>query len=134
MIFLDTNIFLYVVSGSAGDEPKKRAAQSLIAEGRFGISVQVLQEFMHVTLRKKQLGLTQDEIAGMVSHMAGFPLVETTVLLARKAFDLSNRFQTSYWDAAILAAAQELGCHTLYSEDFNHGQDYDGVRVINPFL
>jgi predicted nucleic acid-binding protein len=70
----------------------------------------------------------------MVSHMAGFPLVETTVLLARKAFDLSNRFQTSYWDAAILAAAQELGCHTLYSEDFNHGQDYDGVRVINPFL
>ena len=33
-----------------------------------------------------------------------------------------------------LAAAVELGCTTLYSEDLNHGQSYDGVRVVNPFL
>jgi len=36
--------------------------------------------------------------------------------------------------AVIIAAAYELGCATLYSEDFSHGQDYDGVRVVNPFL
>jgi predicted nucleic acid-binding protein len=39
----------------------------------------------------------------------------------------------SYWDAAIVAAAKKLGCHTLYSEDLNDGQDYDGVTVVNPF-
>jgi predicted nucleic acid-binding protein len=39
-----------------------------------------------------------------------------------------------FYDAAILAAAQQLGCQTLYSEDLNHGQTYDTVQVINPFL
>ena len=41
---------------------------------------------------------------------------------------------TGVSDAVILAAAKRLGCHTVYSEDLNHGQDYDGVRVVNPFL
>jgi len=48
--------------------------------------------------------------------------------------NIQRRFQVSYWDAAILAAAKRLGCPTVYSEDMNHGQDYDGVRVVNPFL
>ncbi len=39
----------------------------------------------------------------------------------------------SQWDATILAAAVELGCTTIYSEDMNDGQDYGGVRVVNPF-
>jgi predicted nucleic acid-binding protein len=50
------------------------------------------------------------------------------------AISAKQRFGISYWDAAILAAAKQLGCHTVYSEDLNHGQDYDGVRVVNPFL
>jgi predicted nucleic acid-binding protein len=39
----------------------------------------------------------------------------------------------SYWDAAIIAAARQMGCQTLYTEDLNPGQIYDGVTVINPF-
>ncbi len=46
---------------------------------------------------------------------------------------LRERFQISYWDAAILAAARIAGCRTVYTEDLNAGQDYDGVRVMNPF-
>ncbi len=46
---------------------------------------------------------------------------------------LHRRFQTSYWDSAILAAAKQLGCHTVYSEDLNDQQNYDGVTVVNPF-
>ena len=49
------------------------------------------------------------------------------------AVDLHQRFQVSYWDAAILAAAKRLGCHTVFSEDMNDGQSYDGVTVVNPF-
>ena len=47
---------------------------------------------------------------------------------------LKDRYRIAYWDAAIVAAARILGAGTLYSEDLNHGQDYDGVRVVNPFL
>ena len=36
-------------------------------------------------------------------------------------------------DGTIVAAAQEAGCRTVFSEDLNAGQDYDGVRVVNPF-
>jgi predicted nucleic acid-binding protein len=54
--------------------------------------------------------------------------------LVVEANALRRRYQISQWDATILAAARALGCHTLYSEDFNHGQDYEGVRVVNPFV
>ena len=51
-----------------------------------------------------------------------------------QAVSISQRFQLSYWDAAILAAARSLGCDAVYSEDLNPDQDYDGLRVINPFV
>jgi predicted nucleic acid-binding protein len=62
------------------------------------------------------------------------PTVATDATLVLEGLRLKERFQLSYWDAAIIAAARALGAGTLYSEDLNHGQDYDGVRVVNPFL
>jgi len=56
-----------------------------------------------------------------------------TADLVRAAIQLHRRFQLGYWDAAIIAAAQQLGCRTVYSEDLNAGQNYDGVTVVNPF-
>ena len=49
------------------------------------------------------------------------------------ATGIKERFGLSYWDAAILAAAQMLGCEAVYSEDMSHQEDYDGIQVINPF-
>jgi predicted nucleic acid-binding protein len=46
---------------------------------------------------------------------------------------LKDRFQISYWDAAIVAAAKRLGATTLYSEDLADGQVFEGVQVVNPF-
>ena len=51
-----------------------------------------------------------------------------------QAAAISQRYQINYWDGAILAAARSLGCDAVYSEDLSAGQDYDGLRVINPFL
>jgi predicted nucleic acid-binding protein len=49
------------------------------------------------------------------------------------ALDARERFQLSYWDAAIIEAARAMGCAHVLSEDLNDGQDYAGVRVTNPF-
>ncbi|MGC3991860.1 MAG: PIN domain-containing protein [Chthoniobacteraceae bacterium] len=133
MVFFDTNIFVYAVSGAKGDRERHEAALQLIAETDFGLSVQVIQEFMDVTLRKKQLGLTVEEIAEMVNLMAAYPVVETSLGLAHRAFELKSHFDIRYWDAAIIAAAEELGCDILLSEDLNHGQEYGAIRVVNPF-
>jgi predicted nucleic acid-binding protein len=56
--------------------------------------------------------------------------VETTFV---RALGLSARFGLSLWDGTIIAAAKGLNCAKLYSEDFNHGQDYSDVCVVNPF-
>lgn len=53
--------------------------------------------------------------------------------LFQSAAAISERFQISYWDAAILAAARALACDAVYSEDLNLLQDYWGIHVINPF-
>jgi len=61
------------------------------------------------------------------------PTLDLTPALFRAALNIHRRFQISYWDAAIIAAAKQMGCRTVYSEDLSAGQNYDGVTVINPF-
>jgi len=133
-VFLDTNILLYASSAAPADARKRERAQTLILEERFALSAQVLQEFIANVLRKKPLGLTEDNIDAMLELASHVPVQPITRGLIVEAVALRRRYQVSHWDATILAAARELGCHKLYSEDLNHGQDYEGVRVENPFL
>lgn len=69
-----------------------------------------------------------------LDRLVRLPVLPLTFPLFRNAVLLQRRYQISYWDAAILAATKEIGATTLYSEDLSHGQVYDGVRVVNPFL
>lgn len=133
MIFLDTNILLYAGSNAKADAAKKRIAVNLIASEDIAISSQVVQEFIANALRKQELGFDNTRIE---KALEGFELIQVlpiTFKLVREAWALRTHFGISQWDATIVAAAQELGCHTLYTEDLNHGQDYGGVRSINPF-
>ena len=59
------------------------------------------------------------------------PIDQATVEAARA---VESRFKIGYWDALILAAAQQQGCELLLSEALQHEQRYDGVQVLNPFL
>ena len=55
------------------------------------------------------------------------------IALMRLALQLKRRYRIAYWDAAVIAGARRLGASVLVSEDLAHGQDYGGVRVLNPF-
>lgn len=132
-IFLDTNVLLYACSAVPADADKQERAAELIADTRFAVSAQVLQEFIANALRKKALGISETGIDAFLELAGHLPVLPVTRELVLSAVILRRRFQLSHWDSTILAAAQELGCHTLYSEDLNHGQSYDGLRVINPF-
>ena len=131
--FLDTNILLY---GYDLDAPEKRSiAQSLIEQawlqlGRTAISVQVLQEF-HVSFVRK--GHSTEEASALIADFSNWPVIDNTLAVFRLGLSLQPRWQLSLWDAMILAAAQTSGARELISEDLNHGQNYGGVRVINPF-
>lgn len=131
--FLDTNILLY---GYDLDAPqKRRVAQGLIEQawinpGRTAVSVQVLLEF-HVNFIKK--GGTAADCDALLADFSLWPVIDHTLTVFRLGLSLQSRWQLSTWDAMILAAAQTSGASELLSEDFNHGQSYGNVRVVNPF-
>ena len=131
--FLDANVLLYACSSAPADRAKQQRAEQLILNTSFALSAQVLQEFIANALKKKALGITEANIDAMLelaSHVRVLPITHELIVTA---VALRRRFQLSHWDATIIAAALEMDCKTLYSEDLNHGQDYDGVRIQNPF-
>lgn len=133
--FIDTNVFLYSVDDSVECEPKRTVAREILEKQRWGWSVQLAAEFfVNAASPKRAFRWNADFASALVENWFSFPTVEVTPEIVRSAISLHQRYQISYWDSAILASARILGCHTVYTEDMNHGQDYDGVRVKNPFL
>jgi predicted nucleic acid-binding protein len=98
--------------------------------GEVAISVQVLQE-LHVNLVKR--GVPQAEATQVIRDLSLWPVVDNSLTLLLSALDEQARWKISLWDALILAAARAAGALELCTEDLNHGQDYGGVRVVNPF-
>lgn len=131
--FLDSNILLYAASKDPEDAAKSRRAAELIVGTRFGVSMQVAQEFYHNARLKARLAISGEQAETIIRHLLTRPLVVTDAELFAHARHLCERFQLRYWDAAIVAAASRLRAPLLYSEDLSHGQDYEGVRVVNPF-
>lgn len=101
---------------------------------RFGISLQVAQEFYHNARIKARLAISSEQVETIIRLLLARPCVVTDAALFQQARSLCERYQLRYWDAAIVAAARRLGAPILYSEDLTHGQMIDGVRVVNPFL
>jgi len=128
--FLDTNIFVYAY-GSSG--AKAEVAERLIATEAV-ISVQILNEFAAVMHGKFKLDIAKvrlrvDEL--LVDCPDPKPL---TLETHRAALRLCERFGFSIYDGTLIVSALEAGCKVLYTEDLQHGQVIDGLRIENPFL
>jgi predicted nucleic acid-binding protein len=136
MRFVDTNILLYSLDLEPVHQHAKSAiAQEILTHTDLALSVQVLQEFyVQATHARRPDALPHDLAARLIQKWLRFRVQENTVAVLQSALALKERYQISYWDAAILAATKAARCHQLLSEDLNHGQDYDGITVINPFL
>ena len=130
-VFLDSNVCLYLLSE---DSPKKQHAERVLALPKTVISSQVLNETINVAIKKFKL--SQYEIVSHIDFLlANCELQNSTVVLQKKAIDLHFRYQFSFYDSLIIAAALEAHCTILYSEDMNHGQLIEGkLKIINPFV
>jgi predicted nucleic acid-binding protein len=132
-VFFDTNVLVYAAVGTGKDESKRKRALDLIQSEDFGTSAQVLQEFFVTVVKKALRPLSAAQALEWIEQWAAFPCQPIDRELVQIAVGISERFTISYWDAAILAAAEALGSRIVYSEDLNDGQQYGEVRVINPF-
>jgi predicted nucleic acid-binding protein len=135
LIFLDTNVLLYAC-GIHGEEDVRtaKALEIVSSNQRIAISMQVIQEFFDNAIRpKRPRHLTVDEAIGFVTQWRQFEVVPTTLNIFDDAVAIRQRYKFRYWDCAILAAAGSIGCHTVLSEDMQHGQKIGDITIINPF-
>jgi predicted nucleic acid-binding protein len=131
--FLDTNVLVYAAAGRNEHEAKRDQALALIEREDFGLSAQVLQEFYVTVTRKIEVPLGAEQALEWIEQFEGFPCLSIEPSLVKIAAEVSERFGISYWDGAIVAAAEALGARTLYTEDLNSGQRYGSVLVRDPF-
>lgn len=133
--FVDTNILIYAHDRSAGE--KHIRARDLVSElwqtGEGCLSIQVLQEFYVNVTQKVARPLAPETAAQIIADLSVWQVHRPGVQDVLDAIGLQGRYHISFWDAMIVASALQLGCKTLWSEDLNPGQNYDQVRVLNPF-
>ena len=132
--FFDSNILVY---SDDGDAPVKQARSlDLLEQSRRSqrgvLSTQVLQEYF-VTATKK-LGVPAPIAKEKVRIFSRFSLVLITAEDVLAAVDLHQLHQLSFWDGLIVRAALSSGCSVLFSEDMQHGQRFEGLSIVNPFL
>jgi predicted nucleic acid-binding protein len=132
--FIDTNIFFYAIDSR---DPKKQArARALISEaaraGEGVVSAQVVQEFANNAMKK--LYFTPEETATLCAAFADHTLVKPDLGLITNALNLMKSASLSFWDACIIAAAEQAQCKVLFTEDLNPGQQIGGMKVVNPFI
>ena len=131
--FVDTNILVYAADESAPTARKTRIARELLLQRGLCLSVQVLNEFTVNARSRRKLNLSSSEELEWIERWLLFPIQPMTSETFLNARLFHERYQVSHWDGLILAAAQNAGCETLYSEDLQDGRSYDGITVVNPF-
>ena len=132
--FFDTNILIYSISRDPAEVAKRDRAIELLDHDDGALSVQVLQEFYVQATRATRRDSVPHEFAvGLVKAWTRFVVQETTLAVMMRALEIKAEHRFSYWDSAIVAAAEALGCRTLYSEDMAHDRRIGGVRIVNPF-
>ena len=131
-IFVDTNILVYAHDRDAEDKhhrANERVAYLWHLPVAPAISVQVLQE-LYVNLVRKQV--SENDARQTITDYSAWHVVDNDRALLMQGIDLRERWQTSLWDALVLAAAKRARAGVIWSEDFNTDQNYDGIVVVNP--
>ena len=133
--FIDTNVFIYLFDETSAE--KSRIAEELIRQsmenGSGCISYQVVQETINILTRK--LKASPEQARQLLDNVLE-PLwrVNPSRSLFRRGLELQSRYRFSFYDSLIIAAAVDAGCKTLYTEDLQHGQQLEGLTIVNPFL
>jgi len=135
--FLDTNLFVYAVDSSQGLRKKREIARELIRQhlqdASGVISIQVAQEFYHVSTHKIQTPLPTETALEYLHYISVLETVHADFGLILRAIGLHQKHTMSFWDALIVEAARTAGCSYLFSEDLHDGFQIGDMTVKNPF-
>jgi predicted nucleic acid-binding protein len=97
------------------------------------VSLQVLNETYAVVRRKPEFARFRQEVLPFLEEMTVWLCAPLTAELLTDAWRIEDQYKTSFWDALLLASANDAGCSYFLSEDLNDGQVYGAVTAVNPF-
>jgi predicted nucleic acid-binding protein len=136
LVFVDTNIFVY--ARDARESSKRELAMQWIGrlwqEQSGRTSAQVLSEYYVTLTRKLKPGIAQDDAWDDVQALMAWDPQQIDRELLSLAREVERRYQFSWWDSMIVAAAQLQSCTVLLSEDLQEGMLFDRMVVRNPFV
>jgi predicted nucleic acid-binding protein len=136
IVFVDTNVLLYAEDGA--DKHKHRAAREWLRElwvrrcGR--VSSQVLHEFYVNATRKLRPAMASGDARAEVRRYQRWQPWQVDHATVETAWGIESRYGMSYWDALMVSAAQQQGCTLLLTEDLQHNQMIDTMRIVSPFM
>jgi len=133
-IFVDTNILVYAHDRDSGERyysAREKIEYLWNCPLIPAISVQVLQEF-YVNLIKKNISTENSKLT--VINYLSWKVIDNSSSLFLEGIRMKERWCLSFWDALIVAAAKRAKASVIWSEDFNPGQEYEGIIVENPLL
>jgi predicted nucleic acid-binding protein len=134
-VFVDTNVLVYARDASEPEKQPQAAAwiDHLWRTRTARLSFQVLQEYYATTTRKLEPGLTPEQARADVRDLLAWRPVSVGTELLEAGWSVEDRFGLSCWDALIVAAARIARCDYLLTEDLQHGAEFEGLQVVNPF-
>jgi predicted nucleic acid-binding protein len=136
VVFVDSNILIYAHDADAGIK-RDRAVEKLLQlwdSGGGRMSVQVLQEFYINVTKKLATPVAHSTAREVVSSYSAWVLEPTTPATVTRAIDIAAMAQIQFWDALIVASAEQADATHLYSEDLNTDQAIAGVKIVNPLV
>ena len=133
-IFIDTNILVYTLDQKNIEkrDTARKIVKKVVESHQPVISTQVIKEFYVVASNK----LKADPIVvkNIIHNFHNMEIVNNDLDLIEQAIDISILSQLSFWDSLIIAAAEKANCEYVLSEDLNSGQNYRGIKLLNPFI
>jgi predicted nucleic acid-binding protein len=132
--FVDSDVLLYAHDLDAGVKRERAVAKlrELWNSGRGRLSAQVLQEFYVNATQKLTTPIARSTAREIVRTYGVWVRHATTADTVTRAPEICDMARLSFWDALIVASAEEVDADELLSEDLNGGQVVVGIRVVNP--
>jgi predicted nucleic acid-binding protein len=131
-VFYDTNTIVYLYDET--EVLKQEATHKSFALIQPVISTQVINEMCNVMLNKYNVDIST--INTIIDNLKDFTdIVSIDILHIKKALEVKEKYQLSYFDSLIIASAIESKCKILYTEDIQHGlRIMDELTIINPYI
>lgn len=135
-IFIDTNILVY--NFNKEEQYKNTVSSELLTnfllKENYIISSQVVGELCNVLIKKYKPDINLKDIIELIENIAKEKIVSLQKQEYIKALKIKEKYKYSFWDSLIIATAINNDCAILYSEDLQHNQEIENLKIINPYF